>query len=97
MRLINHNYNEKGLTLREYQIYNPSHPFGVPLAVSSTETDSVVESENILTYENSEARENYQEETEDEDIYEEENDEQETDKEIEIEEMQVRNTSEGGR
>ena len=41
--------NDKGLTLREYQIYNPNHPFGVPLAVSSMETDNVVESEDIWT------------------------------------------------
>ena len=66
--------NDKGFTLREYQLYNPSHPFGVPLAASSTRTNDVVESEDIWTYEDSEADDSCQEETEDEDIYGEEND-----------------------
>ena len=80
--------NEKGLTLREYQIYNPNYPFGVPLTETSTETDDVVESDDIWNYEVSEAGESYQEETKDEDIYKEEHNEQETDKETEIDEME---------
>ena len=72
--------------MREYQIYNPSFPFGVPLTESSMETDDVVESEDIWNYKVAEAGESYQVETKDEDIHEDMH-EQETDKETEIEEM----------